>query len=53
MATWATDTRNEQSEPAMRKRNQASGRPVRNVDPRKDNNYRTGGLEKSNYKRQL
>jgi hypothetical protein len=52
MGTWAMDTRNGQSEPVMRKRNQASGRPVRNVDP-KDNNYRTGGLEKSNYKRQI
>jgi hypothetical protein len=53
MGKWAMDARSGQSEPVMRKRKQASGRPVGTVDSEKDNNYRTGGLEKINYKRQL
>lgn len=53
MGKWAMDTRSGKSEPVMRKRKQASGRPAGTVDPEKSDNYRTGGLERSNYKRQL
>jgi hypothetical protein len=53
MGKWAVNTRSGQSEPVVRKRQQASSRPMGTVDPEKDNNYRTGGLGKSNYKRHL
>jgi hypothetical protein len=35
----------EHQEPVVRKRKQASSRSMGTVDPEKDNNYRTGGLE--------